>query len=342
MKFSSALVSSLAVYLFTSALTVAQDVPLAGAFEARAGQGGNAASSTSSAAAASSAVTNNNKNTGGNAGNNNGGGNPQTSLTLDPSVINSNFAQTGQQGATEAGQVASLTSTNNFINFCVGKTLTNGQQVKSGSCNAAPMGDIPAATQQPAGKFVSPANLATIPANQPFTVKLAVQNMETGNFVNPNTNYFAAPQQLNSQGIIVAHSHITIQLVSSLTSTAVLDPTKFAFFQGLNAPASNGILSASVTGGLPAGVYRIASINTSANHAPVVGPVAQRGAYDDMIYITVAGNGAGNAGSNGTGATSTSAAAATSTTRGSKKGNGGNGGKKFTRRFASRDGKARM
>jgi len=347
MKFSSALLSSVAMCLFSSAVTAARDVPLNGALEARqnnrfggnngngnnsGGRGGNAggaktttsaakttaAATTSVAAAAtSSPVTNVNKNTGGNAGNGNtGGGNPQTSLTLDKSVINSNFAKTGQEGATEAGQVASLTSTNNYINFCIGKTLTNGQQVKGGSCNSTPMGDIPSTTKQPSAKFVSPANLATIAANKAFTVQLGVINMETGNFVNPATNYYSAPQQLNGQGVIVAHSHITIQQIKSLTDTAVPDPTKFAFFQGLNAAAKGGVLSATVTGGLPAGVYRISSINTNANHSPVVGPVAQRGAFDDAIYITVGGNGGGNTGGKGKG--------------------------KLARRFPSRDGKARL
>jgi len=355
MKFSSALISSVAVCLFSSVITTARDIPVNAAIEARqnnrfggnngfggkngfGGQNGNnngggkagnlggAASTSSSAAAAATPAANINKNTGGNGGNGNnngGGGNPQTSLTLDNSVINSNFAKSGQEGATEAGQVASLTSKNNYINFCLGKTLTNGQQVKGGSCNSAPMGDIPASTKQPSAKFVSPTNLENIAANKAFTVKLAVKNMATGNFVNPKTNYYSAPQQLNGQGVIVAHSHITIQQISSLQDTAVPDPTKFAFFQGLNAAAQGGVLSATVTGGLPAGVYRISSINTNANHAPVVGPVAQRGAFDDAVYITVGGAG-GNTGGNGDG-------------KGGK-----NGGKKFARRLASREGKARL
>lgn len=33
----------------------------------------------------------------------------------------------------------------NFINFCTGKTISNGLQVQGGSCNPIPMGDIPAA-----------------------------------------------------------------------------------------------------------------------------------------------------------------------------------------------------
>lgn len=38
-------------------------------------------------------------------------------------------------GAAEVGQAKSLTSTNNFINNCAGKTLTNGLQILTGSCN---------------------------------------------------------------------------------------------------------------------------------------------------------------------------------------------------------------
>ncbi len=62
-------------------------------------------------------------------------GGADTSLTLDPSVISTGFANDGtfEQGA-EAGEVPSLTSTNNYINFCKGKTLQNGLQITTGSC----------------------------------------------------------------------------------------------------------------------------------------------------------------------------------------------------------------
>jgi len=317
MKFSIALVASFAACLLSSATTAgARGVPLLAALEARQNKAGNG-------------------NKGGNGGGN-GGANPQTSKTLDPSVINTNLAKTGQEGKAEAGQVASLTTTNNFINFCFGKTLTNGLQVKGGSCNSVPMGDIPSTAKMPSSKFISPVNLDTIPANKAFTIQMAVKNLDTGNFVNPNTNYFGAPQQLNAQGVIIAHSHVVIEQIDSLKSTKVTDPNKFAFFQGLNAPAKNGVLSATVTGGLPAGIYKISSINTSANHSPVVGPVAQRGAFDDLIYITVGGNG-GNTGGNAGGNTGGN----TGKTGGGKAGNG-KGGKKLARRLPSRDGKARL
>ncbi|KAH7929354.1 hypothetical protein BV22DRAFT_1057101 [Leucogyrophana mollusca] len=231
----------------------------------------------------------------------------QSSLTLLSSLVAPGFAQNGQNTNTsEAGEVASLTSTNNFINFCA--TLpnlpsTNGQQIKTGSCNQAPMGAIPSTTNMPSAKFVSPANLDVVPANTTFQVTLAIQGIETGFFVNADTNYFAAPQQLDStSGQIQGHSHIVIEALSSLSQTTPTDPTKFAFFLGLNSKADGkGQLYANVTGGLPEGAYKMSTINTAMNHQPVLVPIAQHGSLDDAIYFTVAA-----AGKNGTTTTTTS------------------------------------
>lgn len=208
-------------------------------------------------------------------------------LALDPAVIAKGFASNGQQTPT-AGQVASLTSTNNFINFCatVNKPLTNGQQIKTGSCNPAPMGVIAATTNMPAAKFVSPTNGQNIQANTAFNIQMAVNNLETGNFVNADTNYYSAPQQVNAQGTIVGHSHFTVQAVPSFTSTTPLDSTVFAFFKGVNGAAQNGVLTESVTNGLPAGTYRLCSINTDANHTPCLVAVAQHGSLDDCVYVS--------------------------------------------------------
>jgi len=210
---------------------------------------------------------------------------PQQSLTLLAELVAPGLALDGQDPPV-AGQVASLTSTNNFINFCIGQTITNGQQIREGSCNPVPMGDIIPKANMPSSKFTNPINFSTIPANQPFTASIAVQNMNTGFFTNAQKNYFAAPQQLNG-GVLVAHSHIVIQQMQAVDSTQVLDPLTFAFFKGLNAPAVGGVLSADVTAGLAAGVYRMASIHTSANHAPAVAAVAQHGFFDDIVYFTV-------------------------------------------------------
>ena len=115
---------------------------------------------------------------------------------LDPRVIATGFEQDGQANAT-AGQVPSATSSNNFINFCLlfaDKPITNGQQIKTGSCNPNPMGIIAATTNMPSSKFVNPPNGGTIQANTAFTIQMALNHLEAGNFVNAQTNYYAAPQ----------------------------------------------------------------------------------------------------------------------------------------------------
>jgi len=228
---------------------------------------------------------------GNNAGNSgSAGGDPQTSLTLDPSVIAKGFSNDGQS-VPAAGQVASLTSKNNFINFCktVNLPITDGAQIAGGSCNPAPMGVIPSTNNMPSSKFVFPTNGATVKPATKFTIQMAICNLETGNFVNAQQNYFSAPQQLNAQGIIRGHSHVVVELMTSMTQTTPTDPNKFAFFKGLNGKADgSGILTASVDKGLPAGVYKLSSINSAANHQPVLAPIAQHGSLDDTVYFTVA------------------------------------------------------
>jgi len=212
----------------------------------------------------------------------------QNSLTLDPNLINAGFLNDGQ-AQPAAGQVPSLTSGNNFINFCATSNLpkTDGKQVTGGSCNSAPMGLIPSVDNMPSAKFTFPTNNVKLDANKPFTISVAVTGFETGNFVNAQQNYFSAPQQLNAQGQIRGHSHVVVEQLTSLTQTTPTDPRKFTFFKGLNAAAVNGILTADVTDGLPAGVYRVSTINTAANHQPVLLPVAQHGSADDAVYFTV-------------------------------------------------------
>lgn len=57
-------------------------------------------------------------------------------LTLDAAAVQSgSFVDGSTSIGAEAGQALSQTSQNNFINFCSGKTLTNGLQIVGGSCN---------------------------------------------------------------------------------------------------------------------------------------------------------------------------------------------------------------
>jgi hypothetical protein len=210
-------------------------------------------------------------------------------VALDPRVICTGFEQDGSANAT-AGQSPSLTSNNNYINFCltVNLPLTNGSQIPTGSCNPAPMGVIAPSTNIPSSKFVAPKNLDAIQANTTFEIVMAIKNLQTGNFTNPDSTYYAAPQQLNSQNIIIGHTHFVIELLSSITSTTPLDPTKFAHFAGVNTPADDqGNVSVNVTGGLPPGVYKLSSINTSSNHVPALVAIAQHGSMDDQVYVGV-------------------------------------------------------
>lgn len=115
---------------------------------------------------------------------------------------------------------------------------------------------------------------------------MQIKNMETGFFVNANENYFAAPQFLNAQGQIQGHSHVVIEQLSAIDQTTTTDPTKFVFFKGLNAKAVGGKLTADVTNGLPAGAYKLSSINSAANHQPVIVAVAQHGSLDDAVYVS--------------------------------------------------------
>jgi len=305
------------------------------------GGGNNDAASTSVAAAtatASVAAASSSAAAGGNDSD------PQSSLTLDPKVIATGFEEDGQQVPT-AGQVASATSSNNFINFCLtvpNLPITNGLQVKTGSCNPAPMGVIAATTNMPSSKFVSPKNGDTIAANKDFTITMALNNLEAGNFVNAASNYYSAPQNVNAQGNIVGHTHVVIEKLSALDQTTPTDPTVFAFFKGVNTAQVNGVVTADVPDGLDAGVYRLASINAAANHQPVLVAVAQHGSLDDMVYFTVSGNGAAasNATAAAPAASSVAAAAPAASSKaaaGNQKGgnaNAGGKGKNGRGRFA--------
>jgi hypothetical protein len=137
----------------------------------------------------------------------------------------------------------------------------------------------------PSAKFVSPKNLDNIQENTSFTIQMAIQGMETGFFTNANENYFAAPQQLNDAGQITGHSHVVIEAIDSIDSTKPSDPNVFAFFKGLNDKAAGGVLTAAVDKGLPAGTYKLSSINTASNHQPCLVPIAQHGSLDDAVYV---------------------------------------------------------
>ncbi|TVY39744.1 hypothetical protein LSUB1_G004182 [Lachnellula subtilissima] len=239
---------------------------------------------------------------------------------LTATVLAANAIQTGsfldgsnEIGAAEVGQALSKTSTNNFINNCSGKTLTNGLQIVAGSCNGIPMGDIPAKTAMVSSIITFPVDAsATIQSDTTFNITVQMANLVAGSFTNADATYYSAPQQLQG-GQVVGHTHVTVQdMGASLNPTTALDPTQFAFFKGINdAGNGKGLLQATVTGGLPAGNYRVCTMASASNHQPVLMPVAQRGTADDCSKFTVVGSGTtANAASNdGSGGEAAAAAA---------------------------------
>ncbi|KAH8684282.1 hypothetical protein BGZ60DRAFT_426680 [Tricladium varicosporioides] len=243
-----------------------------------------------------------------------------SATTLAANAIQSgSFVDGSVNGVSAAGQSKSQTSKNNFINNCAGKTLTNGLQVTAGSCNGITMGDIPAKNLMVSSIITFPQDASsTIKAGTTFTITVQTSNLVAGSFTNATSTYYSAPQAL-SGGKVVGHTHVTVQdLGNSLNPTKPLDPTQFAFFKGINdAGNGNGLLSATVTGGLPAGNYRICTMTSSSNHQPVLMPVAQRGTPDDCSKFTVVGAGGATTGNGAaSGASSAAASSATKATGG--------------------------
>ena len=152
------------------------------------------------------------------------------------------------------------------------------------------MGKIPATTNMVSTVILNPLLNDVLDENTDFNVTLTVSNLNLGVFTNATSTYYSAPQDLDSSnGNIIGHTHVTIQDVgSSFQFTTPLDATQFVFFKGINdAGDGQGTVTTAVTGGLPAGNYRVCSLSSTANHQPVLMPVAQRGAQDDCRYFTV-------------------------------------------------------
>ncbi|KAL8381833.1 hypothetical protein RB595_005878 [Gaeumannomyces hyphopodioides] len=187
------------------------------------------------------------------------------------------------------GLSPSETDSQNFINFCKGRTTTDGKQNTAGSCNPIPLGRIPSTAQMPSAIITRPGHGARLPAGAAVDVVVVVRKLDAGYLVNPAAAYYTAPQDLDAQGRIQGHLHITVQrLAAGYGATVPPDPTDFVFFKGLDDPLNEmGELVTEVPGGLPAGVYRICTMMAARNHQPVVMPVANRGAQDDCVRFEV-------------------------------------------------------
>lgn len=162
--------------------------------------------------------------------------------------------------------------------------IADGSQNKAGDCSSTVQGAIPSINNMVSTLIVEPKSGAKIDAKSTITVKILISNLITGFFSNAQTEYYTLPQQLDSNGIIQGHQHITVQDLGD--STRPLDASKFDFFKGLN-EKGDGSLSVDIPAGtLSSGKsYRICSITGSFSHQPVIMPVAQRGSQDDCIRV---------------------------------------------------------
>ncbi|KAJ3053080.1 hypothetical protein HK097_005114 [Rhizophlyctis rosea] len=212
-----------------------------------------------------------------------------TSLCLHPSQIQTNWFQDGigAQGQKE-GQVASLTSKNNFINYCLGKKATNGRQLDDGSCNPLPMGDLPSINNMVSSIIIYPAPGDVVRAYKNFTVTLRTANLAGASANNDKTNNFGSPQHLDENGYVVGHTHVTVQYMGpDLKPQRPLDTKKFAFFLALNTEFHKDGSAEVEVQGLKPGGYRVCTMATQAGHQPVVMPVADRGHVDDCTKFLV-------------------------------------------------------
>jgi len=285
----------------------------------------------------------------------------QTSLTIPPQSICTGCAFNGQE-IPVAGQVASLTSTNNYANFCLqfNTPNQNGEQLFNGSCSQTPLGQIMAKNKMVSQRVVNPPNNAKIVEGTDIDFQVAVRNLITGHFTFAAATYYSAPAQIDpSTGFLIGHTHISVEAIASLNDATPTDPQTFAFFKGYDNPAVNGVVSVTAVGGLKAGFYRACTLGSSANHTPIISPVAQRGSQDDCTRFEVTAAAGGGAAASTTAAASSSAAASSASASstaaaggknqnaGGKKGGnkGGKGGKRSnlpTRRTFSPSGRSRV
>ena len=75
----------------------------------------------------------------------------------------------------------------NFINFCSGETLTNGEQVRDGSCNGIVMGKIPSAQKMISAIIRNPGPGDDLGENEDFDVDVCIFPRLTA-YLTPSTS----------------------------------------------------------------------------------------------------------------------------------------------------------
>ena len=134
------------------------------------------------------------------------------------------------------------------------------------------MGDMPSTDNMISAAFQNPKDGDDVAADTTFDIEVQIDNLVAGSFTDPDTTYYSAPQALQG-GKIVGHTHVTVQDLGN--GNGPPDPKTFAFFKGINNNGNGqGLLSATIDGGLPTGNYRVCSMTSASNHQPVTMPVS--------------------------------------------------------------------
>jgi len=73
------------------------------------------------------------------------------------------------------------------------------------------LGEVPDITKMTSTIIVVPKPGQEIPANKTFTIRILMSKIDLGNFADPRTQYYLFSQQLSKEGVIMGHSHVSIQ-----------------------------------------------------------------------------------------------------------------------------------
>ncbi|KAF8647717.1 hypothetical protein AX16_006553 [Volvariella volvacea WC 439] len=187
------------------------------------------------------------------------------------------------------GEVASLTTRNNFINYCA---IVQGYEIigehgdpNDGFCTPAPIGVLPARDKIPSARIMHPFNNDVIRANEAFYVEMFTREFDAGSTA-PPSKAWGAPQELIAQGRIDGHFHMVVEDVSSFDQRTPTDPQKFLVFREFF-----GGQVIYLDEGLPVGIYRLTVSLLATNHQPIFIPLARHGGIGDAIYFTVTADG---------------------------------------------------
>lgn len=198
-------------------------------------------------------------------------------------------------------QIANLNGLNGVVSvtpkspFCAasGAGEATGQEQRNGGnmCVSTVQGVIPDVGVMVTTIITEPASGATLSGSAGFQVKFQTRNLMAGNFVKLDSQYLLAPQTVDPvTGMVQGFMQLSIQ---QLPANGEVPPgNQISFYAALSDKSdANGVTSFTVT--IPpgkiktSGPHRISAFSSSASGQPVIMPVAQRGAQDDSIRVTI-------------------------------------------------------